>query len=237
MMPGPPVASTTASAWNAWISIVRRSWATMPLQTPSSSWTMPRNSQNSYFVTLPSTSCAARLLVQRVQELLAGGRAGVGGAVVLGAAEAPEVQQPLAGPVEHDAHAVQQVDDAGRVVAHVLDGRLVGEKVAAVDRVVEVLVGRVALALGVDRAVDAALGADRVAALDGHEREQVHGDAGLGDLDGGHQPGQSAADDDDFGLCVAGDCRHRSCLFLMSNLRSRPAICCSRRADRRRAGG
>jgi hypothetical protein len=58
MMPGPPVASTTASAANARISIERRSWATMPTHRPAppSSRTIPRNSQNSNLLTLPATS-------------------------------------------------------------------------------------------------------------------------------------------------------------------------------------
>ena len=72
---------------------------------------------------------------------------------------------------------------AGRGLAHVLDGRLVGEEVAAVDGVVEVLAGGVALALEVLGGVDAALGADRVRALDRDDGEEVDRAAGLGDLD------------------------------------------------------
>ena len=54
------------------------------------------------------------------------------------AAEAAEVEQPLGRAVERHAHAVEHEDDAGRGVAHPLDRRLVGEEVAAVDRLVEV---------------------------------------------------------------------------------------------------
>ena len=54
---------------------------------------------------------AADLLVERVEELLAGGRAGECGAVIERAAEAAEVQQAFRRPVEGDAHAVEQVDD------------------------------------------------------------------------------------------------------------------------------
>ena len=78
-----------------------------------------------------------------------------------------------------------------------LTGRLVGEEVAAVDRVVEVDLGRVALALRVHGAVDAALRADRVGALHRHEREEVDRDARLAELDRRHQAGEAAADDDD----------------------------------------
>src|ERR687890_213837 len=102
--------------------------------------------------------------------------------VAMMTASAGEVQKPLGRAREGDAHAVEEVDDRGRHLAHLLHGRLVGEEVAAVDRVVEVLPRRVALALRVDRAVDAALRADRVRALDAHDREEVYGVARLRNL-------------------------------------------------------
>ena len=162
-----------ASAGKVRISMVRRSMAQMPRQTPLSSSTAERNSQCSYLRDLAFGLVAAHLLVERVEQLLAGGRAGEGGAVVERAAEAAEVEQSLGRAVERHAHAVEQVDDAGRRVAHRLDRRLVGEEVAAVDRVVEVLPGGVALALQVLGGVDAALRAHRVRALHRHDREQI----------------------------------------------------------------
>src|SRR5215211_8581008 len=99
-----------------------------------------------------------------------------------GSAEATEIQQSFRRAREGDAHAVEEVDDCRGHLAHGLGGRLVRQEVAAVDRVVEVLPGRVALALGVDRAVDAALRADGVRALDGHNREEVYRMPALGDL-------------------------------------------------------
>ena len=86
---------------------------------------------------------------------------------------------------------------AGPCAHHVFDGGLVGEEVAAVDGVVEVLEGRVALALEVLGGVDAALGADGVGALDGDDGEEVDGAAGFGDLDDGGESGEAAAYDDD----------------------------------------
>ncbi len=145
---------------------------------------------------------AADLLVERVEELLAGGGSGEGGAVVEGAAEAAEVEQAFGGAVEGDAHAVEQVDDGGALLAHLLDGGLVGEEVAAVDGVVEVLAGGVALALEVLGGVDAALGADGVRALDGDDGEEVDLAAGFGDLDDGGEAGEASAyDDDSWGCC------------------------------------
>src|SRR5581483_4161531 len=94
---------------------------------------------------------AANLLIQGVKKLLPRRRAGKGGAVVERPAEAAEVDQPFRRAVEGDAHAVEQVDDVGRGVAHALDERLVREEIAALDRVDEVDLGVVALALRVDR--------------------------------------------------------------------------------------
>ena len=144
---------------------------------------------------------AADLLVERVEQLLAGGGAGKCGAVVERAAEAAEVEQALGRAVEGHAHAVEQVDDGRRGLAHGLDGRLVGEEVAAVDGVVEVLVGGVAFALEIFGGVDAALRADRVRALDGDDGKQVDGAAGFGDLDDCREPGQPSANHDDSGCC------------------------------------
>ena len=128
---------------------------------------------------------AAHLLVERIEQLLAGGGAGKRGAVVERAAEAAEVEQAFGGAVEGNAHAVEQVDDAGRGLAHGLHRRLVGEEVAAVDGVVEVLPGGVAFALQVLGGVDAALGADRVRPLDRDDGEEVNVTSHLGNLDGG----------------------------------------------------
>ncbi len=61
---------------------------------------------------------AADLLVERVEELLAGGGSGEGGAVIERPAEAAEVEQAFGGAVEGDAHAVEQVDDGGTLLAH-----------------------------------------------------------------------------------------------------------------------
>ena len=135
----------------------------------------------------------AHLLVERVEELLAGRGAGERGAMVERPAEATELEQSLGRAVEHHAHAVEQVDDAGRRVAHALHRRLVRQEVAAATGVDEVDLGRVILAPHVHGAVDAALRAHRVRALDRHDREQVHGNPGLCELDRGHEPGEPAA--------------------------------------------
>ncbi len=160
-----------------------------------------RNSQPSYFLTLPSDFVATDLLVERIEKLLAGGCSGEGGAVIEGAAEAAEVEKAFGGAVERDAHAIEQVDDGGRGFAHGLDGRLVGEEVAAIDGVVEMLVGGVAFALEILGSVDAALRADGVRALDGDDGEEVDVSACLRDFDDCCEPGQASANHDDFGCC------------------------------------
>jgi len=92
--------------------------------------------------------------------LLAGGGAGKRGAVVHRAAEAPEIEQAFGRAIEHDAHAVEKIDDRGGGLAHSFYERLVGEEVAAVNRVVEVLGDRIAFALQIFRGVDSALSAN-----------------------------------------------------------------------------
>jgi hypothetical protein len=128
---------------------------------------------------------ATDLLIEGVEELLAGGGSGEGGAMEEGSTETAEVEETFRSAVKGDAHAVEEIDDGGPLLAHLLDGSLVGEEVAAVDGVVEVLQDVVALALQVLGRVDAALGADRVRTLDRDDGEEVDGSAGFGDLDDG----------------------------------------------------
>ena len=109
------------------------------------------------------------LLIQGIEDLLSRRGPGERRPVMLRPAKAPEIQQTLRGPVKHHAHSVQQVDDAGSGVAHHLDRWLVGQKISAVDAVVEMLRRRVALAFHVHSTVDASLGAHRVGSLDRHE--------------------------------------------------------------------
>src|SRR5712692_1019088 len=141
---------------------------------------------------------AADLLVEGVEKLLASRRSGERGAIVERASEAAKVEQTFGSAIEGNAHAVEQIDDAGRGVAHGLDRRLVGEEVATINRVVEVLPGGIAFALQVLGGVDASLGADRVRALYGDDGEQVNLTAHLGDLDDGGEARQAAAHNYDF---------------------------------------
>ncbi len=144
---------------------------------------------------------AADLFVERVEKLLAGGCSGEGGAVIERAAKAAEVEQTFGSAIERNAHAVEQVNDAGSGLAHGLDRRLVGEEVAAVDGVVEMDPGGIAFALQVLGGVDASLRANRVRALYGDDREQVNLTAHFGDLDDGGEAGEAAAHYDDFWSC------------------------------------
>ena len=171
----------------------------MPRQTPLASSDGGEELPAFVLVDAAVGLVAADLLVERVEELLAGGGPGECGALVEGAAEAAEVEQALVGAVEGDAHAVEQVDDGGGAGGHVADGGLVGEEVAAVDGVVEVLVDGVSLALEVLGGVDAALRADGVRTLDRDDGEEIDRAAGLGDLDDGGETGEASSDNDDAG--------------------------------------
>ncbi len=121
--PLPPVAMMMASAEKERSSMERRSRAVMPRATPLESSTAERNSHPSYFFDLAVGLIAANLFVERVEKLLAGGGAGESGAMVERAAEAPEIEQALGGAVEGHAHAVEQVDNGRRRLAHGLDRR------------------------------------------------------------------------------------------------------------------
>ena len=141
---------------------------------------------------------AADLLVERVEELLARRGAGEAGALVLLAAEVAEVENALRRARERHAHAVEHLDELRRGLDHALDSELVGEEVAAVDRVIEMLVDGIMLALRVHAGVDAALGAEGVGALDGAVGEEVYLAAALANLERRHEAGEAAADDDDL---------------------------------------
>ena len=79
------------------------------------------------------------LLIERIKQLLSGGRASKSRAVVQSSAEAAEIEQSFRSAIERHAHAVEQIDDPRRRLAHVFDRRLVAEKVAAINRVVKML--------------------------------------------------------------------------------------------------
>src|SRR5215472_3986228 len=144
---------------------------------------------------------AADLLIERVEKLLAGGGAGKGRAMVESAAEAAKVEQALRCAIEGNTHAVEQVDDPRRGIAHGLDRRLVGQEVTAVDGVVQVLQRRVALALKVLGGIDAALRTHRVRTLDGNDGKQINVTAGFGNLDNCGQAREPPAYDDDLWSC------------------------------------
>ena len=184
----------TASAGKARISIVTRSWADAPRQRAVVVENRAEEIPEFVLRDLAGHFPAAHLLVQRVEQLLAGGGAGKGGALEERAAEAALIAKAFGRAIEGHAQAIHQVDDPRRPIGHFLDRRLMLQEVAAVDRVVEVLPLVVALLpREIVDAVDAALGADAVRALDGHQAHQVDVDAQLGQLHGGRQAGQSAA--------------------------------------------
>src|SRR5262249_12954482 len=103
---------------------------------------------------------AAHLLIQRVQELLAGGGTGERRAVVERSAKATEIEQAFSSAIERHSHAVQQINDAGGGFAHRFYRRLIGKKVTAVNGVVEMLPGSIAFTFEVFCGIDPALSTD-----------------------------------------------------------------------------
>src|SRR5580692_10967640 len=89
---------------------------------------------------------ATDLLIEGVEELLSCGGPGKRGAVIERAAEAPEIEQAFRRAIEHDAHAIEEIDDGGGGFAHSFYERLIGEKIAAVNCVVKMFPGGIAFA-------------------------------------------------------------------------------------------
>src|SRR5580700_8747647 len=92
---------------------------------------------------------APYLFIERIEKLLPGGSARKGGAIIKCAAEAAKVEQALRSAVEWHPHAVEKIDDARRGIAHRFHRRLVGQKIAAVNSVIKMLPGGIALAFEV----------------------------------------------------------------------------------------
>ena len=140
---------------------------------------------------------ALERLVGADQQLLAGLAAGVEGARDLHAAEGAVVEQAAVLAGERDALGDALVDDVPAHLGEAVDVRLARAVVAALDRVVEEPVDRVAVALVVLGGVDAALGGDRVGATRGVlVAERLHHVAGLAERRGRGGAGQAGADHD-----------------------------------------
>src|SRR5581483_416340 len=118
--------------------------------------------------------------------------------VVQRASEAAEIEQAFGSAVEGNSHAVEQVNDAGRGIAHVLYRGLIREEVATVNSVIKMLPGRVAFAFKVLGSVDSSLGANGVRPFHRDDGEQVDVTAEFGDFDDRRQTCQSTAYHDDF---------------------------------------
>jgi hypothetical protein len=137
---------------------------------------------------------AHELLVEHVQQRLAGDVGDVVGPRGGGAAEGAGAQAPLGVAVEGDAVVLEPEHLVGRLAAHDLDGVLVAEVVGALHGVEGVRLPRV---VGVQRGVDAARGRVGVRSngMDlGHDR---HGRALAGRRERRALAGQAGADDQD----------------------------------------
>ena len=143
---------------------------------------------------------ASHLFVERVKKLLTRRRSCKRGAVIKSAAKAPIIEQSFRSAIEHHAHAVQQINNSGSRFAHSFYQRLIGQKITAIDSVVEMLGAGIAFAFLIFRRVDAALRADRVRAFYRYDGKQIDRHGGFGNANGGHQSGQSSAHYDDFRL-------------------------------------
>ena len=102
----------------------------------------------------------AHLLVERVEQLLTGGRTCECGTAFLRATESAQVKKTFRSAIEHDPHAIEKVHDGRSRLAHARHHGLVRQEIAAVDGIVDVLPDRIAFTLGVEHRIDTALCAD-----------------------------------------------------------------------------
>jgi len=146
---------------------------------------------------LPGPDLARESRVGAEQELLAGLAPGVERALHQHAAEGPVGEHAAVLPGERHALGDALVDDVPADLGEAPDVGLPGAEVAALDRVVEQAVDRVAVVLVVLRRVDPALGGDRVGpARAVLEAERQHLVAQLGEGRRGGGPGEPRADHD-----------------------------------------
>ena len=139
------------------------------------------------------------LLVEDVDEDVAGDVGGVGGARLAGGAERPLRDPPVLGAREHRAPVLELVDVVGRLVAEHLDRVLVAEVVRALDRVEGVLLG-VVLGGVAERGVDPALSGARMAAHGVDLRDERHVRPLVVGLDSRAHAGTAGTDDQDVVL-------------------------------------
>ena len=139
------------------------------------------------------------LLVEHVDEHVAGDVGGVRGARLAGGAEGALRDAAVLGPREDRAPVLELVDVAWSLVAEGLDGVLVAEVVGALDRVEGVLLG-VVLGGVSERCVDAALGRAGVAPSGMDLGDDGDVGARVERLDGGAHARAAGADDEDVVL-------------------------------------
>ncbi len=139
------------------------------------------------------------LLVEDMDEDVAGDVGGVGGARLAGGAERPLRDPPVLGAREDRAPVLQLVDVVRRLVAEHLDRVLVAEIVRALDRVEGVLLG-VVLGGVAERGVDPALRGARVAAHGVDLRDERHVRPLVVGLDSRAHAGAAGTDDEDVVL-------------------------------------
>ena len=138
-----------------------------------------------------------QLLVEHVQDRLAGDVGHVVGAGGAGAAEGALAEPALLVAVEGHAEVLELEQLGGRLAAHDLDGVLVAEVVGALDRVEGV---RLPGVLRVERGVDAALGGVRVRAHGVDLGDDAHRRAPFGGGEGGALAGEAGSYDEDVVL-------------------------------------
>ena len=131
---------------------------------------------------------ATDLLIKSIEELLTRRGTGKHRALVLLAAEVTEIQHTFCRTRERHAHAVEHLDELRSCLDHAFDCELVSEEVAAVNRIIEMLIDGIMLTLRIHAGIDAALGTERMGTLYRAIGKEVYFSAALADLQRSHEP-------------------------------------------------
>jgi hypothetical protein len=98
--------------------------------------------------------------------------------------EAAEVEQSFVSSREGNTHAIKKKDDRWSHVTHCLGRWLIRQEVAAVNGVVKMFPGGIAFALGVNRAVNSALSANRMRTFHWNYGKKINGMSSFGNSHG-----------------------------------------------------
>jgi hypothetical protein len=108
---------------------------------------------------------ATNLLVKSIEELLASGRTGKAGTLILLTTEVTEVKNALWSTGERYTHAIEHLNELWSCLNHALYSQLVSQEVTTVYGVIEMLINGIVLTLGIHAGINTTLCTEGVRTL------------------------------------------------------------------------